>query len=167
MDEQANEYTKELEATIDALTQEHLDDTFQLTADAVYDLEAIEQKMRAQLKKVTDRLDNNFDDILAKLDEAERKIMELPEDTDIQQWLIENPEYDPKNMAKLQQQAKTASSENDFKDIMKEVGKLGEKKNGPHMDELERVFAEQVAKLDELKASIDGEMNIDALRQEL
>ena len=54
--------------------------------------------MRAQLKKVTDKLDNSFDDILKRLDEAEAKIRSLPEDTDIGQWLKDNPEYDPKNI---------------------------------------------------------------------
>jgi len=53
------------------------------------------------LKKVTDRLDSTFDDVLAKLDEAEAKIRGLPDDTDIAQWLKDNPEYDPKNIQAL------------------------------------------------------------------
>ena len=47
MDKEADNFTKELEAKIDAMTQDHLDNTFALTADAVYDLEEIEAKMRA------------------------------------------------------------------------------------------------------------------------
>ena len=46
-------------------------------------------------------LDSTFDDVLAKLDEAEAKIRGLPDDTDIAQWLKDNPEYDPKNIQAL------------------------------------------------------------------
>ena len=116
------------------MTQDHLDNTFTLTADAVYDLEEIENKMRAQLKKVTDRLDNSFDDILKKLDEAEAKIRDLPEGTDIKQWLKDNPEYDPKNLNKLSEKSKAASSQADFKSVLKEVGKIGDKKGGDAME---------------------------------
>ena len=81
--------------------------------------------MRAELNKVTSRLDSQFDDILAKLDEAEKKIMELPEDTDIQQWLIDNPEYDPKNMKKMQEKVNKADKGN-YSQILSEIGKLGD-----------------------------------------
>ena len=121
MDAEAINFEEELNKKVDQITQDHVDSTVSIHASAVYDLDEIEKKMRAELQKVTDRLDNQFDDILARLDEAEKKVMELPEGTDIQQWLRDNPQYDPKNMKRLQQEAKKPDVGN-YSKILSEIG---------------------------------------------
>ena len=51
--------------------------------------------------------------------------------------------------------------------MLKDVARLGDKKGKDPMEQLEKVFAEQVAKLDELKGGITDELDLQKLKDEL
>jgi len=55
----------------------------------------------------------------------------------------------------------------DMKKVLADVVKLGDKKGKNPMDELEKVFAEQVEKLAGLKGGIKDELDLEKLRDEL
>ena len=65
------------------------------------DLDAIEALLQAKVDEISATIDRQFDKILSGFDDAVEKIQALPEDTDMDEWVKQNPQYDINNLKKM------------------------------------------------------------------
>ena len=65
------------------------------------DIDAIEAILQAKVDEISAAIDKQFDMILSGFDDAVEKIQALPEDTDMEEWVKNNPQYDINNIKKM------------------------------------------------------------------
>ena len=65
------------------------------------DIDAIEAILQAKVDEISATIDLQFDKILSGFDDAVEKIQALPEDTDMDEWVKQNPQYDINNIKKM------------------------------------------------------------------
>ena len=65
------------------------------------DIDAIEAILQAKVDEISATIDLQFDKILSGFDDAVEKIQALPEDTDMDEWVKLNPQYDIMNIKKM------------------------------------------------------------------
>ena len=66
-----------------------------------FDLDRIEAMLEEKVSQIGKLIDDQFDRILSGFDKAVEKIQSLPEDTDMDQWVKDHPEYDLENIKKM------------------------------------------------------------------
>ena len=67
----------------------------------MFDLDRIEAMLEEKVSQIGKLIDDQFDRILSGFDKAVEKIQSLPEDTDMDQWVKDHPEYDLENIKKM------------------------------------------------------------------
>ena len=120
----------------------------------MFDIETIEATLQAKVDEIGAIIDKQSDAILAGFDTAVEKIKSLPEDTDMDEWVKENPQYDINNIKKLQEEV-LATDWSDLdagNQLLGQVGKItgqGEiNLNSVHAQKIEEDFQNTMKNLE-------------------